>query len=166
MLIFVKQTIKYKTMDNLFLQAIGNDKVESINKIKRNKEFLKKLIGDLQQVYTLYVSNQDQQNGTRFSIKKQPNYNPTIFFNANENGITFSTRLLGYRKCSTPSWELGWIVEKYDTCKGDSSFIADVVQPHGWVEVSIKFTDVSGNLMDIIRDIARILDHEKVAKSF
>jgi hypothetical protein len=40
------------------------------------------------------------------------------------------------------------------------------VQPHGWVEVSIKFTDVSANLMDIIRDIARILDHEKVAKRF
>jgi len=153
-------------MDNLFLQAIGNEKVESINKIKKNKEFLKKLIGDLQQVYTLYVSNEDQPNGTRFSIKTKSNYNPSIFFNANENGITFSTKLLGYRECNTPSWNLGWIVKKYDTCKGDSSFMANVVQPHGWVEVSIKFTDVSANLMDIIRDIARILDHEKVAKRF
>ena len=153
-------------MENLFLQAIGNDKVESINKIKKNKAFLQRLIGDLQQVYTLYITNQDQENSTRFSIAKFRNNRETIFFNANENGITFSTKLLGYRKCSTPSWNLGWIVEKYDTCKGDSNFIANVVQPHGWVEVSIKFTDVSANLMDIIRDIARILDHEKVAKRF
>jgi len=155
-------------MDNLFLQAIGNDKVETINRIKKNKEFLRKLIGDLQQVYTLYITNQDQQNGTRFGIAKFSNNRETIFFNANENGITFSTKLLGYRKCSTPSWELGWIVDKYDTCKGDSSFMDDhkLHGSHGWVEVEIKFTDVSANLMDIIRDIARILDHEKVAKRF
>ena len=153
-------------MENLFLQAIGNDKVESINKIKKNKEFLRRLIGDLQQVYTLYVSNEDQQNGTRFSIKKYSNNRETIFFNANENGITFTTKLLGYRKCSTPSWDLGWIVEKYNTCKGDNNFMADNSQPHGWVEVELKFTDVSANLIDIIKDIARILDHEKVAKRF
>jgi hypothetical protein len=153
-------------MDNLFLQAIGNDKVESINKIKRNKEFLKKLIGDLQQVYTLFVSNEDQQNGSRFSIKKFNNSIATIFFNANENGITFSTKLLGYRVCNTPSWELGWITDKYDTCKGDIAFMSNAVNPHGYVAVEIKFTDVSANLMDIIKDIARILDHEKVAKRF
>ena len=153
-------------MDNLFLQAIGNDAVEKINKIKKNKEFLRRVINDLQQVYTLYVSNEDQQNSTIYNIRKFANYRPTIFFNANENGITFSTKLLGYRKCSTPSWELGWIIEKYDTCKGDSSFNADVKKPHGWVDVKIEFTDVSGNLMEIIRDIAKILDHEKVSKKF
>ena len=153
-------------MENLFLQAIGNDKVESINKTKKNKEFLRKVINDLQQVYTLYVSNEDNQNSTTFNIRKFANYRPTIFFNANENGIIFSTKLLGYRKCGTPSWELGWIIEKYDTCKGDINFIADVKQPHGWVDVKIEFTDVTPNLMDIIRDIARILDHEKVSKKF
>lgn len=155
-------------MENLVLQALGNDRVETINKIKRNKEFLKRLIGDLQQVYTLYVSNQDEQNCTRFRIAKQSNYNPTMFFSANENGITFTTKMLGYRKCNTPSWNLGWIVEKYDTCKGDSSFMSDhnLHGSHGHVEVLIKFTDVSGNLMDIIKDITRIFDHEKVAKRF
>jgi hypothetical protein len=149
-------------MENLVLQAIGNDKVESINKIKRNKEFLKRLIGDLEQVYTLYVSNQDQQNGTRFSIAKFRNNRETIFFNANENGITFTTEMLGYREY------LGWIVEKYDTCKGDSNFMSDnkLYDSHGHVKVSISFTDVSGNLMDIIKDITRIFDHEKVAKRF
>jgi len=155
-------------MENLFLQAIGNDKVESINKIKKNKAFLQRLIGDLQQVYTLYITNQDQENSTRFSIAKFRNSRETIFFNANENGITFSTKLLGYRKCRTPSWNLGWIVEKYDTCKGDSSFMSDheLHGSHGWVDVKINFTDVSANLMEIIKDIARILDHEKVAKRF
>ena len=155
-------------MENLVLQAIGNDKVESINKIKRNKEFLKRLIGDLEQVYTLYVSNQDQQNGTKFSIAKFRNNRETIFFNANENGITFTTEMLGYRECTTPSWNLGWIVEKYDTCKGDSNFMSDhkLHGSHGHVKVLINFTDVSGNLMDIIKDITRIFDHEKVAKRF
>ena len=44
-------------MENLVLQALGNSEVEKINKIKKNKEFLRRLIGDLQQVYTFYVSN-------------------------------------------------------------------------------------------------------------
>jgi hypothetical protein len=155
-------------MDNLFLQAIGNDEVERINKIKKNKEFLKRLINDLQQVYTLEVSNQDQQNSTKYYIKKYGNSIPSIFFKANENGITFSTDLLGYRKCSTPSWELGWLTEKYDTCKGDRSFMNEnpLLSTHGNVKVEIEFTDVSANLMDIIRDIARILDFKKVSKKF
>lgn len=153
-------------MENLVLQALGNDKVEKINKIKKNKEFLRRLIGDLQQVYTLYVSNVDNPDSTTYRIKKQSNYIDTIFFTADENGCRFRTKMLGYRKCNTPSWELGWIVEKYDTCKGDGNFMMDSPQPHGEVEVLINFTDVSGNLMEIIKDITRILDHEKVSKRF
>ena len=156
-------------MENLVLQALGNAEVEKINKIKKNKEFLKRLIGDLQQVYTLYVSNEDQQNSTKYSIKAQSNQINTIFFSANEDGVTFRTNLLGYRICkSNPSWELGWIIEKYDTCEGDKNFMnTDVVHGcHGHVDVVIKFTDVSPNLMDIIRDIAKILDHRRVSKKF
>ena len=153
-------------MENLVLQAIGVSEVEKINKIKKNKEFLKRLIGDLQQVYTLYVSNVDDQNSTTYRIKKQSNYIDTIFFSADENGCRFRTKMLGYRKCSEPSWELGWIVEKYDTCVGDKNFMRDEAQPYGQVEVLINFTDVSGNLMDIIKDITRILDREKISKKF
>ena len=152
-------------MENLVLQAIGVSEVEKINKIKKNKEFLKRLIGDLQQVYTLYVSNVDDQASTTYRIKKQSNYIDTIFFSADENGCRFRTKMLGYRKCSEPSWELGWIVEKYDTCKGDINFMLDRFS-HGNVEVLIKFTDVSGNLMEIVKDITRIFDHEKVSKRF
>jgi hypothetical protein len=153
-------------MENLVLQALGNDKVESINKIKRNKEFLKRLINDLQQVYTLYVSNVDNQDSTTYRIKKQSNYIDTIFFTADENGCRFTTKMLGYRKCGTSSWGLGWIVEKYDTCKGDENFMLEGTSTYGHVEVLINFTDVSANLMDIIKDITRILDHEKVSKRF
>jgi predicted RNA binding protein with dsRBD fold (UPF0201 family) len=153
-------------MENLVLQAIGVSEVEKINKIKKNKEFLKRLIGDLQQVYTLYVSNVDNQASTTYRIKKQSNYIDTIFFTADENGCKFRTKMLGYRVCNVPSWELGWIVEKYDTCVGDSNFMNDVSQPHGHIEVVINFTEVSANLMDIIRDITRILDHEHVSKKF
>ena len=153
-------------MENLILQAIGNSEVEKINKIKKNKEFLKRLIGDLQQVYTLYVSNEDNQNSTTYRIKKQSNYIDTLFFTADENGCRLRTKMLGYRVCNNPSWNLGWIVEKYDTCKGDNNFMADDVQPHGHVEVLINFTDVSGNLMDIIGDITRILNHDGFSKKF
>lgn len=154
-------------MENLVLQAIGNSEVEKINKIKRNKEFLRRLIGDLQQVYTLYVSNRDEQNSTSYNIKKYPNSIDTIFFSANENGCRFRTKMLGYRNCSRTEWNLGWIVEKYDTCVGDSSFMGDSPHgSHGFVEVLINFTDVSGNLMDVIKDITLIFDHEKVSKKF
>ena len=151
-------------MENLVLQALGNAEVEKINKIKKNKEFLRKLIGDLQQVYTFYVSNEDNQNSTRYKIKTQPNYIHTLFFSANEEGCFFSTKLLGYRVCSEPSWEIGWIIEKYDTCKADNSFMGN--HSHGNVEVFIKFTDVSPNLMDIIKDITRIFDRSRVNKNF
>ena len=152
-------------MENLFLQAMGDKQVESINKIKKNKEFLRKLIKDLQDVYTLYVSNQDDQNSTRYNIKKFANNIDTIFFTANENGCRFNTEMLGYRDCNTPSWNLNWIVEKYDTCTADDCFMSPT-NGHGRVKVNIHFTDTTPNLMDIIRDIARILDHEKVAKKF
>jgi hypothetical protein len=153
-------------MENLVLQAIGDSEVEKINKIKRNKEFLRRLVNDLQQVYTLYVSNRDEQNSTSYRIKKQSNYIDTIFFTADENGCRFRTKILGYRKGARPEWNLGWIVEKYDTCKGDDSFMSNVSQPHGHVEVLINFTDVSANLMDIIKDITRIFDQEKISKKF
>ena len=155
-------------MENLVLQAIGNSEVEKINKIKRNKEFLRKLIGDLQQVYTLYVRNEDNQNSTTYRIKKQTNYIDTLFFSANEEGCFFRTKMLGYREGARPEWNLGWIVEKYDTCIGDKSFMSkdERYGCHGHIEVLIKFTDVSGNLMDIIKDITRIFDHEKVNKRF
>ena len=153
-------------MENLVLQAIGDSEVEKINKIKKNKEFLRRLVNDLQQVYTLYVSNRDEQNSTSYRIKKQSNYIDTIFFTADENGCRFRTKILGYRKGARPEWNLGWIVEKYDTCKGDGSFMSNVSQPHGHVEVLINFTDVSANLMDIIKDITRIFDQEKISKKF
>ena len=149
-------------MENLVLQAIGNAKVERINKIKKNKEFLRRLINDLQQVYTLYVSNRDDQDSTTYHIKKQSNYLNTLFFTADENGCRFRTKILGYKT------NLGWITNKYDTCKGDNAFrgVENANNCHGHVEVVINFTDVSANLMDIIKDITRILDHERVSKKF
>ena len=157
-------------MENLFLEAMGTDVVEKINRIKKNKQFANKLISDLQNVYTIYVSNRDDTNSTIFNIKKFSNNIDTIFITANEKGITFRTKMLGYRKCNTPSWELGWITDKYDTCKGDANFMREGTylgtSTHGFVEVVINFTDYSANLMDIIRDITRILDHEGVSKRF
>lgn len=153
-------------MENLVLQALGDSEVERINRIKKNKEFLKRLIGDLSEVYTLYISNRDDSNSTKYSIKKQPNYIDTIFFTADENDCVFRTKILGYRKGANPEWCLGWIIEKYDTCKGDSNFMREENSPHGFVEVEIRFTDVSTNLIDIIKDITRIFDKEKVSKNF
>ena len=120
-------------MDNLILQAIGNDAVESINKIKKNKEFLSKLIRDLGQVYTMYVTNEDSMNSTSFNIARYSTSMATAHFTATEKGITFRTQLLGYRVCNTKAWECGWIVEKYDTCKGDENFMRETTNPHGWV---------------------------------
>lgn len=155
-------------MENLVLQALGNDEVERINKIKKNKEFLRRLINDLGNVYHLYLSNRDDGNSTTYHIKKQSNYIDTIFFTADENGCKFSTKILGYRVCDTKSWELGWIIDKYDTCKGDKAFMS-IENPkycHGYVEVEINFTEGSANLMDIIKDITRIFDREKISKKF
>ena len=155
-------------MDNLILQAIGNDAVESINKIKKNKEFLSKLIRDLGQVYTMYVTNQDDMNSTSFNIARYSTSRAIMHFTATEKGITFRTQLLGYRVCNHKDWELGWIIEKYDTCEGDSNFMMESTNSttHGFVKVVLKFTDTSANLLDIIRDITRMLDKEQFAKRF
>lgn len=153
-------------MENLILQAIGNDAVESINKIKKNKEFLSKLIRDLGQVYTMCVRNEDDTNSTKFSIARYSTSRAIMHFTATEKGITFRTQLLGYRVCNHKDWELGWIIEKYDTCEGDKHFMMETINPHGWVKVVLNFTDTSANLLDIIRDITRMLDQEKFAKRF
>ena len=41
-------------MTNLILEAINSDEVNKINTIKKNKDFLRKLINDLQEVYKIY----------------------------------------------------------------------------------------------------------------
>jgi len=153
-------------MENLVLQALGNSEVERIQNIKRNKEFLKRLVGDFNQVYTLYVKNTDKENSTEYSIKKQPNYIATIFFTATDKDCVFRTEILGYRAGVRPEWNIGWIIEKYDTCKGDEGFMRDHIQPHGVVKVEIRFTSDSPNLNDIIKDITRIFDKQKVSKRF
>jgi hypothetical protein len=114
----------------------------------------------------MYVTNEDDMNSTSFNIARYSTSRATMHFTATEKGITFRTQLLGYRECSTKAWECGWIVEKYDTCEGDENFMRETTNPHGWVKVVLKFTDTSANLLDIIRDITRILDKEKFAKRF
>ena len=83
-----------------------------------------------------------------------------------ENGLSLRGAILGYRICNRKAWELGWIIEKYNTCSGDTNFMSDVPQPHGWVTLKIDFSENSPNLMDIIKDITRLLDKESFSKRF
>lgn len=152
-------------MGNLFLESMDVADVQKINNIKKHKSFLSRVINDLGNVYTIFVSNQDDAKFSRFSIKKSPNYNPTFFFKANEDGVIFSGKILGYKVSDRPNRSLGWIIEKYDTCTAEKRFIEDD-NCHGFVEVNIHFTESSPNLNDIIRDIVRIFDFEGVPKKF
>lgn len=154
-------------MENVFLQAMDPLKVESINKIKGNKYKLESgIITDLKDLYTVYVSNVDEQNSSKFNIRKQPNDADTIFFVANENSVLFMTKVVGYRiGAPNPEMNLGWITDKYSTCIGDSNFMANVSQPQGEVDVIINISG-GGIFLDIINDISRILDYQQVAKKF
>jgi hypothetical protein len=154
-------------MENLFLQAMDADKLLAINEIKANKEFAMKLINDLSQVFHTNHIIKDGTDYSLISMKVSPSYIYSQYFNANKNGITFSTKSLGSYKSEKPNWCLGELYEKYkdNGTTADSGF-TDKKYGHGFVEFRIPFQRNDANLNNILKDIIYLMEFKGFRKRF
>ena len=85
-------------MENLFLQVMTISEREEIDMIKANKTFAKRLVEDLSKVYKIYTETRDDSDYSVLHIGHSAShkYDKPRFY-ADNKGIRFYARLLGYR---------------------------------------------------------------------
>lgn len=147
-------------MENLFLQAMGTDKVDSINRIKKNKQFLRRVISDLNDVFSIRTEFIDNENSTQARIYKTHNFkNWTFMFSANDKSVSFNAEILGYRR------NLLFLLDTHPNSKADNNFI-NSKDGHGNLTLKIEFKEDDPNLMQAINHIIFVFEHEKIPKKF
>lgn len=174
---------------NLFLEAIGSEKISAINETKENKRFLLSLIEDLDKVFHTHYEISDKEDCVEIRIKpnKSYGYHGTYSFFASKNGVRFSARVLGYYECKDPNFKpIGKLYEKYKdfAATADKSFLKkdSIGGAHGYVEfniplyrsdliISMKDTHSekqkpNERLVDTLKDIVYLLEKERYNKRF
>ena len=174
---------------NLFLEAIGSEKISAINEIKENKKFLLGLINDLEKVFYTHYEIFDKDNYVEVRIKPNQSYgyHGTYSFFAKENGVKFSARVLGYYECKDPNFKpIGKLYEKYKdfAATADKSFLKkdSIGGAHGYVDfnipihrsdliISMKDTHSekqkpNERLVDTLKDIVYLLEKQGYNKRF
>jgi hypothetical protein len=152
--------------ENLFLSAMGADKVKEIETIKSNKAFALRLINELDKVFKIFYEIQDEQNSVTIKIKKAFNHNwyGSISLVANVNGIKFNGHNLGYYT-TTQFKPLGKLYEKYkETSKADSGFLSE--HGHGHCFISFFVSENDPMLMDKLNDIIYLMEQNHYNKVF
>jgi hypothetical protein len=150
--------------ENLFLSAMGADKVKEIETIKSNKVFALRLINELDKVFTIFYKIEDEQNSVTIRIKKESYHNWYGSFSlvANVNGIKFNGHNLGYYT-TTQFKPLGKLYEKYkETSRADSGFLSS----HGHCFISFFVSENDPMLMDKLNDIIYLMEQNQYNKVF
>jgi hypothetical protein len=154
-------------MQNLFLQSMDTKKVSAINEIKANKEFALSLIKDLDDVFHTNYRIQDREDSVAIRIKTNPSLNDygSYVFSANKDGIKFYAKVLCYYS------RLGKLYEKHKDSgtTADANFLAKEDRSgFGWVEfyIPILRNDNKERLLDTLKDIVVILEHNRYTKRF
>lgn len=170
---------------NLFLEAIGADKVSAIQETKENKRFALSLIEDLEKVFHTNFRIEDGTDSTTIRIKTSSNGNNygSYTFTANKYGIRFNAKCLGYYSVSSGNDHikpLGKLYEKYKDigATADKGFL-DSTHRHGWVTFNIPIfrsdlhininlpkLDNKERLLDTLKDIVYILEQNSYKKKF
>ena len=140
-------------MENLFLQVMTISEREEIDTIKTHKAFAKRLVDDLKRVFEVYTEVRDDQNYSVLHIGKTANqrYDKPRFY-ADNKGIRFYARVLGYRDCSFYGTELNDIFLRNKNSRADLNFLSEEKSGHGYVdlEVNIPLTNFDSQLRDIM----------------
>ena len=170
---------------NLFLEAMDVDKVNAIEETKENKNFALSLIKDLEKVFYTNFRIEDNTDYTIIRIKTSANNNDygSYTFTANKDGIKFNANCLGYYSVSSGNDHikpLGKLYEKYKDigATADKGFL-DSTHRHGWVNFNIPIfrsdlhinlnlpkLDNKERLLDTLKDIVYILEHNSYKKKF
>jgi hypothetical protein len=152
---------------NLFLESMDTKKVSEIFETKANKEFALNLVKDLDEVFHTNFRIQDREDSVLIRIKTSPSLNDygSYNFSANKNGIRFYAKVLCYYS------RLGKLYEKYKDSgtTADANFLAKGDRTgFGWVEfyIPILRTDNKERLLNTLKDIVVILEHDRYTKRF
>ena len=152
---------------NLFLESMDTKKVSEIFETKANKEFALTLVKDLDEVFHTNYRIQDGENSVLIRIKTSPSIGiyGGYSFSANKDGIRFYAKVLCYYS------RLGKLYEKYKDSgtTADANFLAKGDRTgFGWVEfyIPILRTDNKERLLNTLKDIVVILEHDRYTKRF
>jgi hypothetical protein len=172
---------------NLFLESMDTDKVSAIQETKENKSFVLSLIRDLDKVFHTNFQIEDNTDSTTIRIKASSNNNNygSYTFSANKNGINFNANCLGYYSVKSGNDHikpLGKLYEKYKDIgtTADANFLAKGDRSgFGWVNFKIPIyrsdlhinlnlpkLDNKERLLDTLKDIIYILEHNSYTKRF
>lgn len=147
-------------MENLFLKAMETNKVDSINQIKKNKQFLKRVISDLNDVFNIRAEFVDDTNYSQARIYKSHSHKMWSYsFCANDKCVSFNANILGYRE------KLLFLLDKYPNSKADNNFI-NGERGHGFLTLKIEFREQDEKLMQAINDIIFVFEYDKIPKNF
>jgi hypothetical protein len=170
---------------NLFLESMDIDKVSAIEETKENKTFVLSLIRDLDKIFYTNFQIEDNTDSTTIRIKASSNNNNygSYTFSANKNGINFNANCLGYYSVKSGNDHikpLGKLYEKYKDIgtTADKDFLCSTYN-HGWVNFKIPIyrsdlhinlnlpkLDNKERLLDTLKDIIYILEHNSYKKRF
>jgi hypothetical protein len=144
--------------ENLFIQAMDQQEVESINQIKLNKAFALRLISDLSNVFQTNHSVEDDKNFVKIRMKTSPSYNfyNCCYFIANEKGISFTSPILTYEH------KIGHLFKKYEN-------VSSKERPNDnhcvfTIKINIQRDDL--NISDKLKDIVELMNLKGYYKKF
>jgi len=154
-------------MDNLFLSALDDNQLKTIENIKANKAFALRIIQDLDVVFNTNFSIENQQNGVVIYIKVSASHNlyNCAKFVATTNGVKFSTSTLGYYRCKQFK-DLGWLYEKYkgNGTTAENNFLSN--HGHGYVNFKLPIKEHDVNLKETLKDIVYLMEQKGFIKRF
>ena len=152
-------------MENLFLQVMTISEREEIDNIKTHKAFTKRLVDDLSRVYKIYAETRDDQNYSVVHMGHSAGhkYDKPRFY-ADNKGIRFYARILGYRNCSFYGTQLNDLYLRNPNSKADLNFLSKEKNGHGYVDLEINIPLV--NFDSQLRDIMAALNFLKFSKNF
>lgn len=144
--------------ENLFIQAMDQREVESINQIKLNKAFALRLISDLSKVFQTNHSVEDDKNFVKIRMKTSPSHNfyNCCYFIANEKGIVFTSPILTYEH------KIGHLFKKYENLSKKDRPNDDFCT--FTIKINIQRDDL--NISDKLKDIVELMNLKGYYKKF
>lgn len=149
---------------NLFKQALLPTEAIELDKIKKNKAFVMRLLHDLENYYHIYKREvKDDLKSTTIWLYPNGSRVCNSRFMADANRVVFETKVLVYRTLETntnmtPEWCFGAMYDRYKDVEGTSAEKGFIDNNHGCVSFYVPIT--TENINDTLRDVMRLLEKD------
>lgn len=168
---------------NIFETAMSESDLLDYQTIRKNKDFLFKIIQDLENFYHVKIKEKDNQKSVVFTIASDKLKKPPSFY-IDKDGVVFNIILSGFKKKNNKNTELGKLYKKYkETSNADYMFLHENIYEGELnlkipipveFELDINWTLVGAKIelpnnkkfLDIIRDISMCLEYVGYCKRY